>query len=130
MKKTAFLALLLLASIAHAGARLTGDALKAFYTDKTLTSVHHKKGPGKTYFSADGTVHSKRDRGEQRTGKWWIDDATDKRCLRWSNHNKDFCHYTQSNGDGTYVLIHGDNGKRLVEISETVDGNALSYVSL
>lgn len=110
---------------AHAGERLSSDELKAFYTDATISGVHFKLGPGKTYFGADGGVHSKSDGGKERIGKWWIDDAAGKRCIRWNSKNKDLCHYTERNGDGTHTLIHGKNGKRLVEIKSTQQGNHL-----
>lgn len=109
----------------HAGERLTSDELKAFYTDTTIFAVHFKLGPGKTFFGAYGSVHSKSDSGSQRIGKWWIDEDSDKRCVRWNDESKDFCHYTESNGDGTHTLIHGKKGSRLVDIKSTQKGNQL-----
>ena len=110
---------------AHAGERLSSDELKAFYTDTTISVVHFKLGPGQTYFGADGSAHSKSDSGNERIGKWWIDEGAGKRCIRWNNKNKNFCHYTERNGDGTHTLVHGKNGKRLVEIKSTQQGNQL-----
>ena len=101
---------------ARAGERLSSDELKAFYTDTTISGVHFKLGPVKTYYGPDGSVHSRSDSGKERIGKWWIDEGSGKRCIRWNNKSKDFCHYTDRNGDGTHTLIHGKNGKRLVEI--------------
>ncbi len=112
-------------SVVTAGERLSNDELKSFYTDKTVTTVHFKLGPGKTYYGADGSIHSKSDSGDERIGKWWIDEGSNKRCVRWDNKNKDFCHYTEKNSDGTHTLIHGKNGKKIVELKSAQDGNSL-----
>jgi len=126
MKKTVCaVATMLSVCSAHAGERLSSEELKAFYTDTTISGVHHKLGPGKTYFGADGLVQSKSDNGKERIGKWWIDKSSSKRCLRWNHKNKEFCHYTERNEDGTHTLVHGKNGKRLVEINSTQQGNQL-----
>lgn len=109
----------------HAGEQLSSNELKAFYSDTTIFGVHFKRGPGKTYFGPDGSVHSKSDSGKERIGKWWIDEGSAKRCIRWNDNKKDLCHYTERNGDGTHTLIHGKNGKRLVEIKSTQQGNQL-----
>lgn len=126
-KKIVALLFLSFACVANvnAGERLTNDELKEFYTDKTLTGVHFKLGPGKTYFGADGSAHSKADSGNERIGKWWIDEDSNKRCIRWNGKNKDFCHYTERNDDGSHTLIHGKNGKRLVEIEKAESGNQM-----
>jgi len=105
--------------------RLNNEELKAFYTDKTHITVHHYCGPGKTYFGSDGSLISKSDSGEVLIGKWWIDSGSNTRCIRWNHANKDFCHYTQRNTDGTHTLVHRKNGKKLVEIKSTVSGNQL-----
>ena len=119
------LGLVLVNGSALAGERLSSSELKDFYTDTTIHGVHSKLGPGKTYFGADGSVHSISESGSERIGKWWIDEASDKRCIRWNNKSKDFCHYTERNSDGTYALIHGKKGKKLVEIASTEKGNKL-----
>lgn len=54
--------------VAHAGERLSSDELKAFYSETTIVGVHFKLGPGRTYFGADGSVHSKSDGGKERIG--------------------------------------------------------------
>ena len=118
-------AIVLLAGYVQAGERLTGDELRQFYTDTTLFNVHPKLGPGKTYFGPDGGVHSKSESGKERIGKWWIESGSDKRCIRWDNKNEDFCHYTERNDNGTHTLVHGRDGKRLVEIKSTQKGNRL-----
>lgn len=110
---------------AYAGERLSGDELSSFYSDTTISGVHFKLGPGKTYFSADGAVVSKSESGTERVGKWWIDEGSNKRCVRWDNQSKDLCHYTERNGDGTHTLVHGKKGKKLVEIKSTQKGNHL-----
>lgn len=123
-----FLSIFLLLStigITYAGERLNNDELKSFYSDKTLSGKHHKLGTGKTYYGQDGSVHSMSDKGKERIGKWWIDEKSNKRCIRWDHKNKDFCHYTERNDDGTYTLIHGKNGKELVQIKSSQDGNHL-----
>lgn len=127
MKKIICLLLFLMASgLASAGDRLTGDELKMFYADKTVFGVHFKSGARKTYFGTDGTVHSKSDKGAELLGKWWISDDGDKRCVKWNHKAKDLCHYTERNKDGTHTLVHGKKkGKKLVEISKTMDGNQL-----
>lgn len=126
MKKVIYAAAVLFSvGIAHAGERLSGDELKEFYSDTTVSGVHFKLGPGKTYFSSDGSVHSKSESGNERIGKWWVDEGEGKRCVRWNNSNKDLCHYTERNADGTHALLHGGNGERLVEIKSTQKGNQL-----
>lgn len=115
----------LIAATAHAGEKLTADELKAFYTDKTVTGVHHKRGLTRTYFAPDGSVHSKAENGTERTGKWWIDEQANTRCVRWNHRAKDFCHYLEREDDGSLVMIHGKKGKRLVEIKSVEDGNRL-----
>lgn len=117
--------LLVAAGVAQAGQRLSNDELKAYYTDQTVTAVHFKLGPGKTYFGADGRVHSKSDNGNERIGKWWIDEDSNKRCVKWDSEKKNFCHYTERNADGTHTLIHGKNGKRIVELKSTQQGKQL-----
>ncbi|MCG8488205.1 MAG: hypothetical protein MI756_12115 [Chromatiales bacterium] len=124
-KKCIILLLMMFAVSAEAGERLDGNALKEFWEEKTIVGVHHKHGSIKTYHGADGTAHSVAERGKVRKGKWWIDEASNKKCIEWSHNKKRRCHYTESNGDGTYTLIHGKNGKRLVEISAVLDGNQL-----
>lgn len=113
---------LLLAGSAMAGERLNDSELEALLSDKTLTGEHFKRGSVKTYYSADGKVTSKSD-GASREGKWWVEDG--KRCIRWTHKNKDFCHYIERNGDGTYTLVHSKKGKKLVEIESSVEGNQL-----
>lgn len=69
MKKVIYAAAVLFSvGIAHAGERLSGDELKEFYSDTTVSGVHFKLGPGKTYFSSDGSVHSKSESGNERIG--------------------------------------------------------------
>lgn len=126
MKKIIVVCMCSLFSIpAMAGERMTNEEMKAFYSGKTLTTIHFKNGPGKTYFGADGTAHSKSDSGKERIGKWWIDEEKNMRCVRWNNKNKDFCRYTEKNDDGTHSLIKPENGKRLVEFTGSADGNQL-----
>jgi hypothetical protein len=115
----------LLTAPAFSGERMTNEELRAFYTGKTLTAVHHKNGPGKTYFGADGSAHSIADSGKERVGKWWIDEDKNMRCVRWDDAKRDFCRYTERNADGTYSLIHPKSGKLLVEFTASVDGNQL-----
>jgi hypothetical protein len=110
---------------AQAGERLSNDEMQSYYTDRTVNTVHFKLGPGKTYFGSDGSVHSKSDNGNERIGKWWVNEDTNKRCVRWNNENKDFCHYTEKNPDGTHTLVHGKNGKKIVEMKSTQQGNQL-----
>ncbi len=110
---------------ANAGERLKGDQLKEFWTDKTITGEHNKMGAIKTYHSSDGTVHSKSSLGAVRNGKWWIDESSNKKCIKWDHKNKKSCHYTEVNKDGTHTLVHGKKGKKLVEIKSTEEGNKL-----
>ena len=114
--------------IAHAGDRLEGDELKEFWTNKTIVGTHHKLGAIKTYHGSDGVVHSKSNAGAERIGKWWIDESSNKKCIKWNHKNKYGCHYTENNGDGTYTLIHGKKGKKLVEIETTLEGNHLQFM--
>lgn len=126
MKKVSIsLGVLLVNGAVLAGERLSSSELKAFYTDRTIHGVHAKRGPGKIYFGPDGSVHSIYESGAERMGKWWIDDASDKRCIRWNDKAKDLCHYTERNGDGTHTLVHGKNGKKLVKIKSAEKGNKL-----
>jgi len=122
MKKMLLIAVtFLMIGTAQAGERLNNEQLKALYTGKTLVNENLKLGPVNTYFADDGTVHSKAKSGKERIGKWWIDG--DKRCIRWNNKNKDFCLYTEKNDDGTHSMVK--NGKAVVIIKETLDGNQL-----
>ncbi|MET0012292.1 MAG: hypothetical protein ABW085_13905 [Sedimenticola sp.] len=118
-------ALVLACSCAQAGERLNGSELKSFYTGKTMTGENMKLGPGRTYYGDDGSVISKSDSGTERVGKWWIDESANKRCIRWNNKKKDFCHYTERNSDGTHSLIHFKNGKVLAIMKSSQDGNQL-----
>ena len=111
--------------IAHAGERLEGDQLRDFWTNKTIVGDHYKLGAIKTYHSSSGSVHSKSDSGAERIGKWWIDYSSNKKCIKWNHKNKAGCHYTERNSDGTYTIIHGKKGKKLVVIEKTLDGNQL-----
>jgi len=124
-KKIGVLSLSIVSGVVYAGDRLSGDELQEFYSGKTLFVVHHKNGPTRSYFSSDGSLRSLSDSGKERVGRWWIDEDKDLRCVRWNNKNKDFCHYTEKNTDGTHTLIHRGNGKRLVEIKSTKDGDHL-----
>ena len=122
MKKTLLITLTFLAiGVTQAGERLNNEQLKALYTGKTLINENLRLGPAKTYFGEDGTVHSKAESGTERIGKWWIDG--DKRCIRWNHKNKNFCLYTEKNDDGTHSMVK--NGKTVVIIKETLDGNQL-----
>jgi hypothetical protein len=109
---------------AVSGERLSGEELKAFYTDKTMVWTHFRTGAARHYYGPDGTVTMKRD-GEERSGKWWIDRTGTMRCVRWENRRDDRCHYTQRNADGTHTIIHSRNGERIVEIHEALPGNQL-----
>lgn len=126
MKKIVLaLTVLSLGGLANASERLSSEELKALYTDSTVSGVHHKLGPVKTYYGPDGKVQSKDEGGGERVGKWWIDEDAGLRCIRWDDKNQDFCHYTEKNGDGSYTLIHGKKGKKLVEIKSVQKGNHL-----
>jgi len=126
MRKLLYLvAALMFIGAAHAGEQLNSAELKTFYTDKTVTGVHFKRGLSNTYFGIDGSVQSKSENGTERVGKWWIDEDSSKRCIRWNHKDRDFCHYVEKNEDGSHTLIHGKKGKRLVEIQSTQDGNHL-----
>ena len=114
-----------LATPAVSGERMSNEEMKTFYSGKTLTAIHFKNGPGKTYFGADGKAHSMSDGGIERIGKWWIDEDRNMRCVRWNSKNKDFCRYTEKNDDGTHTLIRPEDGKRLVEFTGSADGNQL-----
>ncbi|MET0050184.1 MAG: hypothetical protein ABW095_03770 [Candidatus Thiodiazotropha sp.] len=109
----------------QAGERLSAADLKELYSGKTVTGVHFKHGPGRVYYSEDGSVVSNSDSGKTRSGKWWIDAKTDTRCVRWDHMDKDLCHYTEKNEDGTYSLINAKNGKELVRMNEVQAGNQL-----
>jgi len=115
-------ALMGLGGTAIAGEKVTGDALKAAYDGKTHIGVHYKKGGVKTYYATDGSVFSLTE-GSKRTGKWWISDGGDKRCVKWDHKNKGFCHYLEKNGDDTHALVHSSKGITLVEVSEIADGD-------
>lgn len=119
------LSMMVMFGTATAGEQLSGDELKAFFTDKTIVGVHFKSGSGKTFYGSDGKVKSQSDNGKTRSGKWWIEEGSNQRCVRWDNKPKDLCHFLERNGDGSYTLIHGKKGKKLVEISTTLDGNQL-----
>jgi len=119
-----FFAATMIVGIAHAGKRLTGNELKSFYTDTTLSGVHFRFGQSKTYFAPDGSVQTSSDGKGNTVGKWWI-KAPDKRCIRWNHKNKDLCHYTERNSNGTYTLVHGKSGIKLVEINSAQKGNQL-----
>jgi len=83
-KVVACCVLCLIGTPALSGERMTNEELKAFYTDKTLSTVHHKNGPGKTFFGANGSAHSIADSGTERVGEWWIDEDRNMRCVRWN----------------------------------------------
>ncbi len=126
MRKIAYvLAFVFTSGTAIAGERLNIEELRAFYTDKTMINVHHKRGPGKTYFGADGSLRSISNQGNEKLGKWWIDDDMGMRCISWNGSSKKFCHHTVRNEDGTYTLVHRKNGSRLVELKENLPGNQL-----
>jgi len=108
--------------IAYAGEQLGSDELKSLLTGKTVTGEHFKHGLTKTYYSADGRVKSKSESGVERVGKWWIEEESNKRCIKWDHKNKKFCHYIEQNEDGSHTLIHGNKGKRLVEFKSIKEG--------
>lgn len=110
---------------AVSGERMSNEELKEFYTEKTLIGIHHKNGPGKAYYGADGTAHVISDAGKERIGKWWIDEPRNLRCVKWSHKDKKNCHITERNGDGTHSLIHRKKGKELVKFIESMPGNQL-----
>jgi len=120
-----FLLTLSCSTFALAGERLTGNDLTAFYTEKTLSSLNSELGPTKTYFAANGQVRSQSDSGKVRQGKWWIDHSANTRCVRWDGESQDLCHFTERNSDGTHTLVHGKNGKRLVEFNGSLPGDQL-----
>ncbi len=110
---------------AFAGDRMTNQEMKKFYTGKTISAVHFKKGPGKTYYAKDGSARSLSKSGEKRVGKWWVDEDKNMRCIRWDHKNKDFCRYTEKNKDGTHTLVKPKNGKRLIEFISSKVGEHL-----
>ena len=111
--------------VANAGERLKGDELKAFWTDKTIVGEHQKIGAIKTYHAVDGKVTSISGSGKERTGKWWIDESANTKCIEWDNKSQGGCHYTERNKDGSLTLIHGSKGTKLVEIKSSKQGNQL-----
>ena len=125
LKKIGILGVAMISGAVYAGDRLTGEDLQQFYQGKTLFVVHHKNGPTKSYFASDGSLRSLSDSGKERVGKWWIDTGKNLRCVRWNNKNKNFCHHTERNSDGTHTLVHSGNGKKLVEIKSTKEGDHL-----
>ncbi|WP_139349952.1 hypothetical protein [Thioalkalivibrio denitrificans] len=116
--------ILMFPATAVSGERLTGEELKAFYTDKTMVWTHFRTGPARHYYGPDGTVTMKRD-DEERTGRWWIHRNGTMRCVRWDNRRDDRCHYTQRNADGTHTLVHSRRGDSIAEIHEALPGNQL-----
>jgi len=122
IRNICIIAIVAFCGTATAGEKLSGDALKAAYNDKTLIGVHFKLGGSKSYYSADGSVASVAE-GSKRTGKWSISDSGDQRCVKWDHHPKNLCHYLEKNGDGTYALVHGTKGFTITEVSEILDGD-------
>ena len=110
---------------AFAGEQMSNDEMKAFYTGKTLSTIHHKKGIGKTFFGSDGNVESIKGDRNKTHGKWWVDEYKNMRCIRWDNKDKDLCRYTEKNDDGTHSLIRPKDGKHVVEFTASADGNQL-----
>jgi hypothetical protein len=121
----ALVAALVAPGLTFAGERLSNGDLTALYTDQTLVGEHRKHGPTKTYYGPNGRVESQSMGGKTRVGKWWIDDATNTRCVRWDDNNKDLCHYVERNPDGSHALIHSQKGHRIVEIKEVLPGKQL-----
>ena len=115
----------LVAAPALAGERMTNDEMRALYSGNTITVVHHKRGPGKAYFAADGRVKSISESGSKRVGRWWIDEERNMRCVRWDHKDKDFCRYTEKNDDGTFTLVKPENGKQLVHYLSVEEGDRL-----
>ncbi len=127
-KKIKYFTILLLLSftmLAYAGERLSNAELKEFYTNKTLKIIHYKLGSGMAYYGADGTVRNIVDSGKERTGKWWIDESENMRCVRWNDDDKDRCNITEKDEDGTYTLIDRKSGKKIVEFVSSTPGNQL-----
>lgn len=110
-----------LASAAHAGERVTGEALKNLHVDKTWDMAHVKQGPGLIYFAPDGAVTLVRG-GQTQAGKWWINDSGDMRCHQFGG--KPICRAYESVGEGRYVSYNEQGGKE-VDIHKVMDGNRL-----
>lgn len=113
-------------SAASAGEMMTGEQIKAFFSDKTCdiekvdVSNSNKKHLS-AYWAADGTrlVYIPW-KSKTSKRKWWVDG--DKIC---GSHPKqdDYCRNLMDMGDGTYHSI-GD-GEHLRTLSNCREGNQL-----
>lgn len=113
------------ATTATAGERLQGDALHDLHADKTFDMTHWKKGHGFVYFGPDGSMELVRDDGDRWTGKWWLKDSGDQRCIQKESSDRVSCAYVETNPAGGYRLIHPEKNKITVEIHTVLDGRQL-----
>jgi hypothetical protein len=116
----------LFSTTVFAGERLNSQQLKEFFTNKTIIGQHKKFDGIKTYFAADGTVHSITQYGKERMGKWWIEEKNNTRCIKWHHKNKNFCHYAIKNDDGTYKIQHSIKDITIVNITSIKEGKHLN----
>ncbi len=100
-----------------AGDFLTGDAIKATVSGKTLIWEHLKKSKsGKSYYSEDGKLVGISN-GSAREGSWKVDG--DKLCVSWGK-----CMPLESDGKGGFYKVKGGS-KRVVHITAIEDGNTV-----
>ncbi|MES9961120.1 MAG: hypothetical protein ABW089_11840 [Sedimenticola sp.] len=112
--------------VSYAGEKLVGEELKQLHMDKTFDMTHYKNGHGLVYFGSDGDMNLVMDSGTTWEGKWWVNDAGNKRCFKKNEAKKHWCVFVEKRNNGEYALVSPKTKKTTVNIHRVIDGNKIS----
>ena len=91
----------LLAATAQAGAKMSGEQIKALVSGNTTFGKHEiKNRDSYAYNREDGTYVGWSSKWGDMKGTWWVDG--DRFCRNREGGKGDFCTTVKDNGDGTY----------------------------
>ena len=112
---------------AFADEDLNADEVKALFSGKTVSWVHHKKGnTGTGYFAPDGKLTGLRN-GKDKIKYGWTVNEEGELCIDKGSETN--CRVIEKSGDEIRKIKVKPNGKRIhiMTYSDFVDGNPNNF---
>jgi hypothetical protein len=112
-----------LTNFAFADENLTGDQVKALFTDKTFDGESLRKNKNyRVFSSANGSMEIIYSSGKTKTRYWQVDDKG-RHCVAKREGSKGRCSVVVNTGDGTYKKLTDDEHTH--NMKNFTDGNNL-----